>query len=201
MTDDPEVWPPYEVGQPKHIHALGVIAAKYNGLEFSLFCLMMDYTGLSSETAQWLFANLSNNLRLDLLKRCVREKETEPVMKEYVLHFADCFDVCAENRNILMHSMVGKTNDAALLNFAKSSKNDPRKVNTLDLRLGDIRRVADAITIVDGMGLQLHSRFLARRSPKPPDLPDDLWAFVTSLPKKPPIPSKLLKQNPPARKA
>ena len=102
MSDDSDTWPlpAYEVGQPKHIHALGVVAARYNMLEFALECLMFDYIGMSSDTTQYLFANLSNNLRLDLLKRCVEDREADNDTKEAMLHFVSCFSVCAENRNM-----------------------------------------------------------------------------------------------------
>ena len=194
MADGPDIWPKphYEVGQPKHVHALGVVAAQYNGLESSLLALLYDYTGLSAETTQWLFSHTSNNVRLELLKRCVNERESDPYMKNYVLHFADWFDVCSANRNVLMHSIVSVT-DEATLNFTKSSRNDPRKINAVDLSIEDIRRVADDITVAEGMGLRLHTRFISTKSGKPDNLAEDVWRFLSTLPKKPRVPSKLLK--------
>lgn len=176
----------------------------YNHLEFALFCLTLDYAGLTNKTTQWLFANTSNNTRLDLLKRSVTEKEANPSVKDSVLHFADCFDICAENRNILMHSMVNKAEDAAILNFAKASRNDPSRVNTLNLRLEDIRRTADEIATVYSYGTRLHTYFITNNSTLTPEfykIPEDMQTWLRALPNKPALPSKLSKPNPPTPKA
>jgi hypothetical protein len=199
MPDDSDNWPAprYDIGQPKHIHALGVAAVMYNQLEFSLFCLLMDYTGMSSETTQWLFANTNNNLRLELLKRSAPEKEYDAATLKHVLHFADCFDICAENRNILMHSMVQRADDDAVLNFAKSSRNNPTKVNRLHLRLGDIRRVADEIASSCTYGMRLHTFFIFRHAKRSDasKIPQDVLTWLSTLPDTLPLPNRLSKQN------
>lgn len=191
--------PRYDIGQPKHIHALGVVAAMYNHLEFALFCLLLDYTGLGSQRTQWLFANTSNNLRLDLLKRSVSEGEGSPEVRDRMHHFADCYDLCAQNRNILMHSKIAKVDDAAVLKFSKASRNDPNKLNTLNLRLEDIRRTADDIATIYSYGINLHTNYIICNSTLTPDffaLPAETQARLRALPDKPRKPENLSRPNP-----
>ena len=197
---DPDVWPlpAYDVGQPKHIHALGVAAARYNMLEFALLCLLLDYSGMHNGTTQYLFANLSNNLRVDLLKRCVADWEQDLPTKECILHFASCFNVCAENRNFLMHSTTSKASDETLLNFVKSSRNDPTRVNAIDLRLEDIRKVADDINDAVNLGLRLHAHIMLRANNEV--IPPEFRALFVSLPDKPQLPSSLSQRNSPTLK-
>ncbi len=202
MTDDSDNWPlpRYDIGQSKHIHALGVVATLYNQMEFSLFCLLMDYTKLSSETTQWLIANISNNLRLELLRRCVGENESDPTTKDHVHHYAACFDICTENRNFLMHSMSSKPNDNASLSFMKASRNDPKKVNHINLCLEDIRCVADDIANTMTFGGLLHIYFAFRDFPQSPEFSEEMRRTYSTLPKRPQLPSKLLKPNSPVPK-
>jgi len=198
MPDDPDIWPlpAYEVGQPKHIHALGVASARYNMLEFALLCLMFDYCGMANETTQYLFANMSNSLRLQLLARCAEDREADAATKECVLHFVACFNICAENRNTLMHSQTKQSGDA-LLNFAKAARGDPSKTNTLNLRLEDIRKVADEINEAVEYGLRLHAYIMLRKHTGIIPAPFDV--LFGALPDKPRKPDSLMKQGSPGR--
>lgn len=199
MTDDSDIWPlpRFDIGQPKHMHALGIVAATYNQMEFSLFCLLLDYTGLSSETTQWLVANTSNNTRLELLRRCIDEKELDQQAREHAHHFSLCYDICAENRNFLMHSMTSKHSDNELLAFFKSSRNNPKKGNHINLRLEDLRNVAEALCNTWTFGMRLHAYYCFKRFPQSPDIPEEIWRDFSTLPKKPQLPSKLLRPHPP----
>ena len=110
---------------------------------------------MPNTTCQYVFANTNNNMRQELLKRCLTEREPNEIIRDHVLHFIKCFGICAENRNFLMHSMAGKVSADDVLNFAKGTKNDPTKVNALNLKVDDVRRVAGEIAIIDGFGLGL----------------------------------------------
>ena len=56
------------------MHALGVLTASYNMLEFTLFCMLLAYVGLPSEAMQRLFAGLPGHARLSLLRNCLNDK-------------------------------------------------------------------------------------------------------------------------------
>jgi hypothetical protein len=193
MPDASDVWPTYDPSPPKHVHALGVVTAQYNMLEFSLLCLLFDYGRLGNGTTQHLFANISNNLRLEFFKNCVNDLEQDPQIKEQAMHFADGYDLCTENRNTLAHSMTlgsAQMEDGDLLLFSKRTKSNPVRTNNLNLRLADIRRVADEIFAFHRYGHQLHVWLLVRTHGGSVRLPDGK-AFYAPSPEKPLLPSKL----------
>src|SRR4029077_9238320 len=111
-----------------------------------------------------------------------------------MLHFLSCFNVCAENRNILMHSMTKQADDA-ILHFAKASRNDPTKINALNLRSEDIRAVADHVNAAVNYGLRLHA-FLAIRMHGTEHVPPEFRILFLALPDRPEKPNSLSKPPP-----
>lgn len=67
--------------------------------------------------------------------------------------------------NFLMHSMAGMTGSAETLNFAKSAKHDPIKVNSINLTLDEVRRVADDITGTETYGTWVDTFIAFRATP------------------------------------
>jgi hypothetical protein len=156
-----------------HIHALGVIAANYNTLEYALLCLFTHYLGPSGTSAANLFQQMrSNSFRLDTLKCAARARENETVTLGAVLTFIENFDICAENRNFLMHSQIDALagRDATLV-LAKATRKDPATLNYARLSLTEIRQVADDIHFTEQFGLDLFiyvaSRRVGQRRPLP----------------------------------
>jgi hypothetical protein len=138
-----------------------------------------------------MFANMNNNLRLELLKNCVNDREQEAEPKDRVLHFANGYDICTENRNILMHSLTGSSIDQKLLNLTKRTKGNPVKTNSLHLKLVDVRKAADEIFAYHRFGLQLHL-WLGIRPRGGSIKIDEHMTLAPPLPEKPPLPDKLL---------
>jgi hypothetical protein len=66
-----DAWPPYRVGNPDYIHALGVIASVYNLLEFRFRSFFPIYTRVPTPSAYILFAKTSNDMRLELMRGCI----------------------------------------------------------------------------------------------------------------------------------
>jgi hypothetical protein len=97
-------WPAYRVGNPDYIHALGVIASVFNRLEIHLRELFRTYTGLPSQISYTLFAKISNQMRLELMHGAIDFSSHPEPIKENVRHFLTGFKICADNRNIFMHS-------------------------------------------------------------------------------------------------
>jgi hypothetical protein len=64
-------WPPYRVGNSDYIHALGVIASVYNLLEFRLRSFFPIYARIPTPPAHALFASLTNERRLRLIRECI----------------------------------------------------------------------------------------------------------------------------------
>lgn len=147
-------------------------------------------------------AQLNNKERLNLLEQLASEREKNAVAKERVQHFIAGFDICAENRNFLMHSMTHKASwDKAkteYMTLRKAPRREPHRVNYLNLELTDLRRIAEEISDYDEYAISLFVWLQAQ------PLGRYFWADGTettpTLPDKPPTPidvSSLLRPTPP----
>lgn len=137
------MWPYYykEFGSVEHLHALGVIAATYNVMEYQLshwFRATID-ADYQDEIAARIFASLSNNTRLDIIRKFFEQSRFDKY-RIWINEALDSYDICAENRNYLMHS-VGNENfvDPELCNFIKPSRNNPTRTIDYPLRVKDLR--------------------------------------------------------------
>jgi hypothetical protein len=95
----------YGPGLSDHLHALGVVAANYNSLEGILYSLFSFYFR-DQERAGTLFSQLKDNFRLDTLRAVAERYESEADTLNAIRHFAKRFKICADNRNLLMHSIL-----------------------------------------------------------------------------------------------
>lgn len=140
-----------------HMHALGVEAANYNHLEFTMQALFWQSSGLEITVAMHLFSDLNvNKKRLDTLKRFVQAKEPDPIVKDLLDHFISGFDICAENRNLLMHGMTLDADSSSELILKKFARNDPTRTNYMHLTVPAIRKVADETYKFDRYGMELY---------------------------------------------
>jgi hypothetical protein len=199
-------WPPrsYHIGPKDHLHALGVVAALYNNLEFSLFGLFYMYSGISGPLAQSLFGNMSNAQRADFLTKCIDEARIDVILKELAYHFIQCFSICAENRNFLMHATIHPHIDPEQLTFRKSSREDPARFNTINAGVTAIRKVANSFHEIDNFGVGVFTATSSKLDWKPglrvSNIRIDGVPFEPPLPQKPPLPDKLLTPAPKAPK-
>lgn len=141
-----EAWPAYDAGKHDHVHAMGVVAVNFNTLENLLLSLLHLYFNAEYALAQKLFLKLTNHGRIDTLKELVRTRESRPEVRCLIDNFLDGFVICAENRNILMHSLyLGPKYGSDNMHMAKFSAKQPVKFNTYSFQLIKVRRVADDI--------------------------------------------------------
>jgi hypothetical protein len=159
MSDDNTVaWPAYRVGNPDYIHALGAISSIFNKLEFSFRKLFPLYVRLPLSAAYQLFAESTNERRLNLMRKCVDYSNHPDTIKDDVRYFIACYKTCAENRNVLLHSTVyfifgpGDIPCPSLsplgfqpkgVGFQKFARGDPFRINTYELSIEELRRHAD----------------------------------------------------------
>ena len=107
------------------MHALGVVAANYNQLELTLYTIFAHYTGRTIQAAA-LFSQMKNNFRIDTLKCLVQANEPDDTIGKHIFYFADGFNICADNRNFLMHSSVDNIQKGATaLPLRKSGRKSP----------------------------------------------------------------------------
>ena len=180
------------------MHALGVVAANYNHLEFILKIIFYHYMGLEHQATDLVFAKLNNNRnRLDMLAECVETREKNSDAKDRALHFIRGFALCADNRNFLMH---GRTDDPRenILVLVKASRNDPKKSNYLQLTVREIQAIADEIYAFDNFGLKLYIWLTAQNHGGMFLMPKG-EVVAPTLPDKPalPKPLKLTDSRPP----
>lgn len=100
-----------KISQSGYVHAeyaelIGDICITWNHLEDVLPNLAAVYLNFELEISQPVFAALSNNSRIDLLKHLVSIREKDPARRLLMEHFAEAFNICRENRNIVVHSAV-----------------------------------------------------------------------------------------------
>jgi hypothetical protein len=181
-----------------HMHALGVVAAHYNHLEQVFQLLFWRYSALDSTPALRLFQRLNNNRnRIDSLIEWIENKEYNAEMKERALHFVSGFEVCAENRNFLMHGLTQSPLSASdSLVLAKAARRDPERHNFLHLRLQDIRQIANEIDNLWILGMRLYVWYRARSTGGTIILNGK--KISPTLPEIPPAPVKLIPQNHPS---
>jgi hypothetical protein len=176
-----DAWPPYRVGNPDYIHALGVIASIYNLLEFRFRSFFPIYTRMPTPSAYILFAKTSNEMRLELMRGCIPFSQHPDAVKDHVLYFIEGFKTCADNRNIFMHStvfyvfgpgdipcpeMAPPGHQPQRVGFQKAPKGNPFQINIYQLTIEEIRAQADMIKSFESYGDQLYWHILKNYEPK-----------------------------------
>lgn len=177
----------YPASLTDHIHALGIVAANYNTLESSFYSLFCEYFGISANSAA-LFAQFKNNFRIDTLKVVVEKYEKDPAVADAVFHFLKCYNICADNRNVLMHSLMDAHDQIEPdLVAKKPTRNNPEKFTNLHFSLSALRKAADELWSVELYCGDIYMFLLTRRGDIPPADPYAL----TALPAKPALPDIL----------
>jgi hypothetical protein len=125
---------------------------------------------------------MKNNFRLETLKATAIKQEKDFKVIDAVGTFVGAFNICALNRNILMHSVhdILQSEETAL-KLLKSHRNDPLKQTKLLFDVPTLRQVADEIWSIDYYGLDICFYLQTRSGAMPAD---DQFARST-LPEKP----------------
>lgn len=178
-------WPAYRIAPAAHLHAVGVIAAKYNELEYALLTLMLPYTGMPLGALKYTFANTSNKFRTDLLLLCIQHSAVTSAASEATRHFVKGYQICAENRNLLMHSLVGDATTDNHAFFVKSPKDKPMKMGMYHISVEALQNTADDINRFSAFGIGIHF-FIQESKSRHPKI-----SALATLPEKPALPVKL----------
>jgi hypothetical protein len=170
MTDskNPE-WPGWptdqrhNVGHPLHIHALGQITLLYNFLENFLFSLFAKYIPIGNDAASNIYYSINNRTRIVLLIELVKQREADATLIEYILFGINCYEICTENRNILLHSTTSKSDPVTLvMELRKRAAKDPLRDLFFEMPLPLIRQVADemgeTVSFISNLWYFLHLR-------------------------------------------
>lgn len=194
MNIDPAAfWPEIRKEHSSHFHALGVIIATFNGLEFALHNLFQWFLKIEdSISAHKIFGAMSNPERTYCLSDAIdRSKESEQV-KDLVRHFLKGFEILSYNRNLLAHSHTMITSkDQPHVRFQKGSRHQPHRWGATDLTVPQLHQVAQDTHNFELFGLTIFGSLkTVRDGVLAPDGKSRI-AFQLPLPGKPPLPEKL----------
>jgi hypothetical protein len=140
MSDHPDdTWPQplYKSAPPKQLHALGVISLNFNLLEASLYVLLEQF--MPPSAVAHFFHEMSNEKRLHALRQ-FSESNADPDVAERVEAVCNYFAICAENRNLLMHSRIDRLRSEDHISLTKMGK---RGSFRFDVPIESLRRIAD----------------------------------------------------------
>lgn len=171
------------VGSLEHLKAMGALALYYNELEQSLSIFIEHYMPGQRPASEYLFGNLTNNHRTNLIRKFL-EREPDTSFCESLSYGITNFDICAENRNLLLHALPsGQVGDETVLDVLKSPRGNPHVMNRYHFKLEDIRASV--------VGVQQTADYLTRLYLFISRYESDGQVVVTTLPERPLRPRKL----------
>lgn len=190
-------WPDVrsQVGTVAQVHAIGQISLIYNLLQEAMeifFKLCMPADDNFSVT---LFHSLNNRNRIDLLSSIIKSNEDEEPVREALLEALLHFDICTENRNILMHALGEIANPEGIQISKKASKSPLKTPNVYRIPTKQLRQMADETEATFDYVIAVH-RWLIQSRPnvaRPflgPTILDGNGEPLP-LPQKPPKPHRL----------
>ena len=166
--------------------ALGVVGVKYAQLEFALSAMFSTVTGIERDMASLLLPRIRNNVRLNLMRERLPDHNWPTEASERVQHFIDGFNVCANNRNLLMHSNIfTMSQDAIILYKTSNSGKTVGKTVSCNPTLAEVRQVGDDMHTFFGYGLSLSNSINFNL------IPPKLLPLPVPWPDKPPLPRNL----------
>jgi hypothetical protein len=165
----------------EHVYGLGLISLNYNLFESALQYILWNYT--SVETTNFFFDRWNNEERTAAIRHFAKEEEDDPIVLDHIDHLMTYFSICAENRNILMHSrqsFSGEKPPPGVLSLEKRLRNRTGGRNVFHLDLPVIKRVSNEIikgitycvAIDDYVNSQKPLNRLARGDAPAPALPN-----------------------------
>lgn len=137
-------WPAYETGSQDIVHAMGVVSLNFNNLEWILQLTCLFWGRNPHPVTGFLFEKLSGPNRTEFVKKIAEFGIPEDHYRASTTAFAEGFDECAHNRNILMHSqLTGRTQEPSKITASKRTRSGG--LQTFHFTADEIRRVADEI--------------------------------------------------------
>lgn len=136
---------------PLHYHeAIGVVVARFNGLELYFRHLVGQCAGLASKRIEPLLLHVSSTALEQSLTTLANETVQHAAVRDELMFCVKLFKLCRENRNFLVHSAtevsplaLSWTGPGMLL--TKRTARGKRQIDHYRLAVETIRRVADEI--------------------------------------------------------
>jgi hypothetical protein len=182
MDKSPDDWPNAynSIADTAHVHAIGQLSLMYNSLEEMFGFVWQSSFPADGDYSEMLFHKLSNRDRVDMLSAFIRFGEKDAVAREHLLYALLCFNICTDNRNIVLHAVTESASAAGIFRLSKKARKDPARTALYDVPLPVLRQVADDAGATFHFWTDLFVWLSGRRAGR-----------MTPLPDKPPQPHRL----------
>jgi hypothetical protein len=140
MKADP-VWPEYHVGSHDTIFAIGVASIKFAQLEYAMGAIFRTVLDINHDDVLVFIAQTRN---YETIRRLLTAKINSTFYPEEVRAkldtFVTGFKICADNRNLLMHSNINASSEEPIM-LHKANKDG--RIIACRPTLQELRQVAD----------------------------------------------------------
>jgi hypothetical protein len=183
---------------PDKLHAIGVIAFRWNRCEFGLLHLLSEMVGLPHHELWALVHDLGDVSICARVRTFTSFRDYPPIGAEFIDNCLQVYDLCRQNRNAVIHAWTVSAFEPGLeLKLARRSKqpHDPYPTPFASATL-ELRRVAEEIELLDGRIWLLTALIETRELGTPPasleilPLPELLSTPPRREPIKPPRPRR-----------
>lgn len=168
------------------LEAIGGLSVAYTELETCLYLFFGDFLRIPVAAQNLLFDMLHNRARADLVTAVVSPYLPDPEELAAFKFGLKCFDICTENRNLVIHANLWDQDESGAYVFSKATGGSQGYNVAFLIPLEGIRAaVASTVhtdTYLTTLWLELAERRKRRRGPKRAPSP---------LPNRPPQPRKL----------
>src|ERR1700694_170922 len=151
MSHDNWPMPGFDAGDPKHLHAVGVIAVTFVQFERSVESMFLHHPANRAVPFDLLdryFLTLSEDQRVAVTRRFYSDSEPDALVKAAAKNVLDFFDWAHDSRNKILHSErypTGLGGDPDVFYLTKrASKRDPSS-RYMALDLPTLRSTAESM--------------------------------------------------------
>jgi hypothetical protein len=188
LSDDSDTWPipRFDAGDPKHVHAVGVIAGTFVQFERSVESMFLYHPAQDStvpfDVRERCFLALSERKRVVATRKFYSDRERDEAVRAAASNVLDFFDWAHDSRNKILHSErypMGFGADPEIFYLIKrANKRDPSSIH-MALDLASLRSIAESMRagIVRSAEINIHVRY---RDADLSKLDQSLWIYATS---------------------
>jgi len=177
--------PKFDAGDPKHLHAVGVIAVTFAQFERSIEGLFLHHPANSSVPLdlihRYLFA-LAEDQRIITTRKFYAEHEPDEAVKAAVNNVLDFFDWAHDGRNKILHSErypPGFGADRNMFYLTKRASKRDHSSKYMKLDLAALRKTAEHMRagIVRSAEINIHVQY---RNADLSKIHQSLWVYAKS---------------------
>lgn len=141
-----DVWPApaWYPGPHDHIYAIGVMTLGWNGTEQMMRRILAHYMSLPDSRIAEIYESIGNMTATDILTAYVEAVESEPPVRSGMVSAIRSFNICRENRNVLVHAESRMQINEDIFQVAKKANRKSHE-NYYNLDLATLRHICEDI--------------------------------------------------------